>query len=590
MPSLAITGTYPQYTNKLGQPLDGKVYFGLPNQNPITSPKQIYWDEALTQPAAQPVSIIGGYITRAGTPAGVFTDNDYSTIVQSKENETIFYTKSSREYDNTVKVQEYLAYTDTFSTNLASKTNMSLGVSLVGGAARIVNSIALLKLLPKTGSPHALVTGYYAQGDGGGGLYYYDSTDLTSADNGGSIIVAADGGRWKLSQNSEYTAKQFGAKGDGLTDDKASIQAALDTGKPVIVTWTSAGYNISGRLALSNNSLRGDYQKTVIRLSTAGEWCAEIRSSNCSISNVIFDCNFSTGGGAILLRTDLTSITETNLDNVESLGATAFIQDLAHASNILVSTKIKDCIARLHRGAGINLQRSFAYLEMENVTIDYVGSAARNFRAYEFRNMRGAFITKCDTTGGLVDATTTNNDGFFFYNCQAVWMTDCMADTVGGNGFYFFGGCSAFYLQNCVSSLCGIYGFVASSNTLASFDLQLSNCVNFGRNGLGYSLSYDGFRLDSVNRIGITGCKSQYSSRAGLHINNSTRITISGGRFDLNAGRGIDSTGANSCIGSGIGFDANTAGNVNLSSTFMHIASSQKSDGGLLNVSGPIAA
>lgn len=96
---------------------------------------------------------------------------------------------------------------------------------------RLVDSIADLRALDKTKFTRALVIGYYSVvGAGGGGVYWYDSADTTTADNGGTVIVAADGGRWKLASSAGRTlsVRWFGAKGDGVTDDTAAIEAAAN--------------------------------------------------------------------------------------------------------------------------------------------------------------------------------------------------------------------------------------------------------------------------------------------------------------------------------------------------------------------------
>lgn len=91
-----------------------------------------------------------------------------------------------------------------------------------------VSSISSLKALSKVIYDTVHVTGYYEAGDGGGGHYWLDTSDTTSTDNGGTIIVATDGGRWKLITHGPVTLRQFGATGDGVTNDLAAIQNAVD--------------------------------------------------------------------------------------------------------------------------------------------------------------------------------------------------------------------------------------------------------------------------------------------------------------------------------------------------------------------------
>lgn len=90
-----------------------------------------------------------------------------------------------------------------------------------------VDNINALRQLDSKRFNRAETKGYYTSGDGGGGVYYYDSLDITSSDNGGSTIVAADGGRWKLIYQKDISACQFGAKFDNSSDDTSAWNAAI---------------------------------------------------------------------------------------------------------------------------------------------------------------------------------------------------------------------------------------------------------------------------------------------------------------------------------------------------------------------------
>lgn len=71
-------------------------------------------------------------------------------------------------------------------------------------------------------------TGIHITKPGLAGVFERSLTDTTSADNGGTIIVDASYRRWKRVYDFVLNLKWFGATGDGVTDDTASIQSCIN--------------------------------------------------------------------------------------------------------------------------------------------------------------------------------------------------------------------------------------------------------------------------------------------------------------------------------------------------------------------------
>ena len=91
MTALNINAPYPYFTDVDGLPLEnGAIYIGDANLDPRANPAIVYWDEALTIPASQPLRTSGGYVVYQGTPAKFYVNAvDYSIYVETRRGEFV---------------------------------------------------------------------------------------------------------------------------------------------------------------------------------------------------------------------------------------------------------------------------------------------------------------------------------------------------------------------------------------------------------------------------------------------------------------------------------------------------------------------
>lgn len=105
------------------------------------------------------------------------------------------------------------------------------GSSNVKDALDAINLPDYAALRAYTGSARSVyITGYLtsAAPSGIAGWFTYDPSDTASADNGGTIIVDNAGRRWKRQYSGYISVLWFGAVGNGVADDAAAIQSAIN--------------------------------------------------------------------------------------------------------------------------------------------------------------------------------------------------------------------------------------------------------------------------------------------------------------------------------------------------------------------------
>ncbi len=106
-------------------------------------------------------------------------------------------------------------------------------------------------------------TTYFITDAGRQGLFYYDASDLTSADNGGTVIVNGTK-RYKRMYSGPIDVRWFGMKADwngsAGSDNTAAFRAALDAaGKNQVVMVPQGGYYVAGSIAMPLTQVKKVY-------------------------------------------------------------------------------------------------------------------------------------------------------------------------------------------------------------------------------------------------------------------------------------------------------------------------------------------
>ena len=82
-----VTTPYPLFSDIDGSPLiAGFLFFGESGKDAKQFPISVYWDEAKTLPATQPISVRNGLIVKDNVPSAIFIEESSCSIAINNRN------------------------------------------------------------------------------------------------------------------------------------------------------------------------------------------------------------------------------------------------------------------------------------------------------------------------------------------------------------------------------------------------------------------------------------------------------------------------------------------------------------------------
>jgi hypothetical protein len=226
-----VTGPYPIFTDLDGSPLDdGYLYIGAINDDPETNPIQVFWDSALTIPATQPIRTSNGYAYRNGTPALLYTAGAFSITIRNKRNEFVLYSPVGYGFDPaavsaSVVKNDFIGdgVTVAFVLSAAPSTILATNVFINGvyqekDSYSLLGNVITFSIAPPLSSSIEVMT---------------NETGVINSGNATAIsyTLTAPGAVAQTVQTrlEQYVSiNDFGAVGDGVTDDSAAAAACAD--------------------------------------------------------------------------------------------------------------------------------------------------------------------------------------------------------------------------------------------------------------------------------------------------------------------------------------------------------------------------
>ena len=400
-------------------------------------------------------------------------------------------------------------------------------------------------------------TGYIRYGDGVTAwslLPTSDSQIATQVNTAGSQTQTAMDGRYAHVASGVFHVRDYGAKGDGTTDDTSAIHSALNAALNYVTSTSNhASVHLDSGTYLVHYAAQDLYPTYYAGI--------EVPTNVSLVGSGI-------GSTVIRLAAKQTQQGRIIANRVQDGGDTQItLSDFTIDGNGANQTVLGEGIA-FTRATDIRVNR----VEVTNVFGNAAAPPGETFH-FSVDTCTRVMYTDCVAIG----TSGTQGSGFSDNSSSTVSYTNCTAYGMSaGMGFTTWHG-SGVIFTNCHAQKCGTHGFNAEYGT----DIVYSGCIAGGQasdqaggyNGIANSQTFgnsgSGFTVNATKNAVLSGCVAR-NNQTGASIVSSTptggstvysNVDILGGFYDSNTSGGIYFDTPTCAQGSNIASDVSVKNN-----------------------------
>jgi parallel beta-helix repeat protein len=401
----------------------------------------------------------------------------------------------------------------------------------------------------------------------GTGVEFFDQPDsgLMPSGQHRQVLQNFNGTTWSAVDKDFILVTDYGAAGDGSTDDTVTIQAALDTGKdvyfPAVDDPDTEYYKITAALILQEGQkIFGEGAKSIIRQVTTGTpWPNVIEASgkdNITVNNLHLFCGGLTsqhndGCGIYLFDCDNANIENCIFENMRGHGILGDeVENCVIQNNIFINSTTEDEMTNGLTGSDIRLQdESHGNLITGNTCMsgnsngiriyarDTETCSGNRITGNRVINARGQGITlyRTDLLGGSVVGTIIADN--------IINNVTGMIKNSGGDGYDFGAG---IYIQGAeYTTITGNrISNTHSGSPPGGFSGNLAYaaiaCVNYGNiivsnNSINTDDHFHGIMLNDGNQYGLADGRSIVSNNSieemglsGIYVRFKSNVSLTG--------------------------------------------------------------